>query len=96
MGATGRHFNEMADEIEQVLARNQELNRRLEERVQEATLKVVQLQKQVNQLQQLTALGYLTATLATIWAHRCTPLPVWPNSCWSAENGLPMQGACWS
>jgi signal transduction histidine kinase len=63
-GQLAAHFNEMADEIEQVLARNQELNRRLEERVQEATLKVVQLQKQVNQLQQLTALGYLTATLA--------------------------------
>lgn len=63
-GQLAAHFNEMADEVEQVLAKNQELNRHLEERVQEATLKVVQLQKQVNQLQQLTALGYLTATLA--------------------------------
>lgn len=63
-GQLATHFNEMADEIEQVLAHNQELNRRLEERVQEATLKAVQLQKQVNQLQQLTALGHLTATLA--------------------------------
>lgn len=63
-GQLASHFNEMANEIEQVLAHNQELNRRLEERVQEATLKVVQLQKQVNQLQQLTALGHLTATLA--------------------------------
>jgi two-component system, NtrC family, sensor kinase len=63
-GQLASHFNDMADEIEQVLARNQELNRQLEERVQDATLKVVQLQKQVNQLQQLTALGYLTATLA--------------------------------
>lgn len=63
-GQLAAHFNEMADEVEQVLAANQELNRSLEERVQEATLKVVQLQKQVNQLQQLTALGYLTATLA--------------------------------
>ena len=54
----------MAQEIEQVLARNQELTRSLEDRVQEATRRVVQLQKQVNQLQQLTAMGYLTATLA--------------------------------
>jgi len=63
-GQLATHFNEMADEVELVLARNQELNQRLEERVQEATLSVVQLQKQVNQLQQLTALGYLTATIA--------------------------------
>jgi two-component system NtrC family sensor kinase len=63
-GQLAAHFNEMADEVEQVLEKNLELNRRLEERVQEATLSVVQLQKQVNQLQQLTALGYLTATLA--------------------------------
>ena len=54
----------MAQEIEQVLARNQELTRNLEERVREATHRVVELQKQVGQLQQLTALGYLTATLA--------------------------------
>lgn len=63
-GQLASHFNEMADEVQSVLDKNQELNRRLEDRVQEATLKVVQLQKQVNQLQQLTALGYLTATLA--------------------------------
>lgn len=63
-GQLADHFNLMADEIEMVLARNQELHRQLEERVQEATHKVVQLQQQVNQLQQLTALGYLTATLA--------------------------------
>ena len=63
-GQLADHFNVMADEIERVLARNQELQRNLEERVQEATHKVVQLQQQVNQLQQLTALGYLTATLA--------------------------------
>jgi two-component system NtrC family sensor kinase len=63
-GHLSDHFNTMADEIEQVLARNRELNRQLEERVQEATHNVVQLQKQVNQMQQLTALGYLTATLA--------------------------------
>ena len=63
-GLLSKHFNSMAQEIEKVLARNQELTRSLEDRVQEATSRVVQLQKQVNQLQQLTALGYLTATLA--------------------------------
>ncbi len=63
-GQLAEHFNSMAQEIEQVLARNQELTRNLEERVHEATRRVVQLQKQVGQLQQLTALGYLTATLA--------------------------------
>jgi signal transduction histidine kinase len=63
-GQMADHFNSMADKIEQVLARDQELNLSLEERVQEATHNVVQLQKEVNQLQQLTALGYLTATLA--------------------------------
>jgi two-component system NtrC family sensor kinase len=63
-GQLAAHFNEMADEVEQVLEKNLELNRHLEERVQEETLRAVQLQKQVNQLQQLTALGYLTATLA--------------------------------
>ncbi len=63
-GHLGEHFNSMAHEIEQVLARNRELARGLEDRVREATQKVVELQKQVNQLQQLTAMGYLTATLA--------------------------------
>jgi two-component system NtrC family sensor kinase len=63
-GQLADHFNLMADEIERVMARNLELHRHLEERVQEATHKVVQLQQQVNQLQQLTALGYLTANLA--------------------------------
>jgi len=64
LGHLADHFNDMAEEIEQVLARNQDLNRHLEERVQEETLKVVELQNQVSQLQQLTAMGYLTATLA--------------------------------
>lgn len=63
-GQLADHFNSMAVEIEQVLEENQAFNRRLEARVQEATRKVVELQKQVNQLQQLTAMGYLTATLA--------------------------------
>jgi two-component system NtrC family sensor kinase len=63
-GHLADHFNSMADEIEQVLAKNEELNRHLSERVQEETLKVVSLQTQVNQLQKLTALGYLTATMA--------------------------------
>ena len=64
LGHLADHFNDMAQEIEQVLARNRDLTRHLEDRVQEETLKVVQLQNQVNQLQQLTAMGYLTATLA--------------------------------
>jgi two-component system, NtrC family, sensor kinase len=63
-GHLADHFNFMALEIKEVLADNLELNRKLEGRVQEATHKVVQLQKQVNQLQQLTAMGYLAATLA--------------------------------
>ncbi len=63
-GHLAEHFNSMAREIEQVLARNRELTRDLEDRVQEETRRVVELQKQVGQLQQLTALGYLTATLA--------------------------------
>jgi signal transduction histidine kinase len=63
-GYVAEHFNSMADEIQRVHGENQELTRHLEQRVQEATSKVVQLTKQVNQLQQLTALGYLTATLA--------------------------------
>jgi len=63
-GQLADHFNVMADEIENFISENQELNRGLELRVKEATLKVVQLQSQVNQLQQLNALGYLTATLA--------------------------------
>ncbi len=63
-GQLAEHFNSMAQEIEQVLARNRELTRNLEDRIQEATRRVVELQKQVGQLQQLTALGYLTATLA--------------------------------
>lgn len=63
-GHLGEHFNSMAHEIEQVLARNRELTRGLEDRVRESTQKVVELQNQVNQLQQLTAMGYLTATLA--------------------------------
>ncbi len=63
-GHLAEHFNSMADEIEQVLMRNQELTRSLEDRVREATRKAVELQKQVNLLQQLTAMGYLTATLA--------------------------------
>ena len=54
----------MADEIQEVMNRNLDLNRHLEDRVREETLKVVQLQKQVTDLTQLTALGQLTANLA--------------------------------
>jgi two-component system NtrC family sensor kinase len=63
-GHLADHFNLMADEIEHVLAKNEELTSQLQEKVNEATQRVVQLQNQVNQLQQLTALGYLTATFA--------------------------------
>lgn len=64
LGHLADHFNSMADKIEQVLARDRKINLNLKERVQEATHNVIRLQKEVNQLQQLTALGYLTATLA--------------------------------
>ena len=63
-GLLAEHFNSMAAEIERVLERNRELTRSLEDRVREATGRAVELQKQVNQLQQLTAMGHLTATLA--------------------------------
>lgn len=63
-GQLADHFNQMADEIQNVMARNLDLTRHLEDRVREETLKVVQLQKQVDDLKQLTALGHLTANLA--------------------------------
>jgi signal transduction histidine kinase len=63
-GQLANHFNSMADEIENVLSRNQELNEQLQQRIQEATIRVVELQRQVDQLQKTKALGYLTATLA--------------------------------
>ena len=63
-GQLADHFNMMAAEIQQVMARNLDLTRHLEDRVKEETLKVVQLQKQVDDLKQLTALGHLTANLA--------------------------------
>jgi signal transduction histidine kinase len=63
-GQISQHFNMMADEIQDVITRNIDLNRHLEDRVREETLKVVQLQKQVADLKQLTALGHLTANLA--------------------------------
>ena len=63
-GQLADHFNLMADEIQNVMARNLDLTRHLEDRVREETLNVVQLQKQVDDLKQLTALGHLTANLA--------------------------------
>jgi two-component system, NtrC family, sensor kinase len=63
-GQISQHFNIMADEIQEVMKRNLDLNRHLEDRVREETLKVVELQKQVADLKQLTALGQLTANLA--------------------------------
>ena len=63
-GQISRHFNMMADEIQDVMERNQELTKHLEKRVHEETIKVFQLQKQVTDLKQLTTLGQLTANLA--------------------------------
>jgi len=63
-GQLAEHFNMMADEIQAVMAKNLELTKHLEERVKEETHKVVQLQKQVDHLKQLTALGHFTASLA--------------------------------
>jgi len=64
LGIVAEHFNAMADEIEKVIAKNAELTRHLEMRVQEETAKVVELQNQVSYLQRLSAMGYLMATLA--------------------------------
>lgn len=63
-GQLADHFNMMADEIQEVMAKNLDLTRHLEDRVKEETHKVVQLQKEVDDLKQLTALGHLTANLA--------------------------------
>ncbi|MEN6468867.1 MAG: ATP-binding protein [Smithella sp.] len=63
-GQLADHFNQMADEIQNVMARNLDLTSHLADRVREETLNVVQLQKQVDDLKQLTALGQLTANLA--------------------------------
>jgi len=63
-GQISQHFNVMADEIQEVMTRYLELNKHLEDRIREETIKVVQLQKQVTDLKQLTALGQLTAILA--------------------------------
>lgn len=63
-GQLAEHFNMMADEIQAVMAKNLDLTKHLEERVKEETHKVVQLQKEVDDLKQLTALGHLTANLA--------------------------------
>ncbi|NTW07304.1 MAG: GHKL domain-containing protein [Syntrophaceae bacterium] len=63
-GQLAEHFNMMAAEIQQVMAKNFDLTRHLEDRVKEETHKVVELQKQVDDLKQLTALGHLTANIA--------------------------------
>ncbi len=63
-GRLGKHFNSMASEIEQVIAKNAELTASLENRVHEETQKAIELQKQVDSLQRLAAMGYLTATIA--------------------------------
>lgn len=63
-GTLAEHFNIMADEIHNVMVKNLELTKHLENRVREETGKVVHLQKQLDDLKQLTALGHLTANLA--------------------------------
>jgi len=63
-GHLGEHFNSMAAEIEQVIAKNVELTGNLEDRVRKETQKAFELQKQVDSLQRLAAMGYLTATIA--------------------------------
>lgn len=63
-GQLADHFNQMAGEIQNVMARNLDLTSHLSDRVREETLKVIHLQKQVDDLKQLTALGHLTANLA--------------------------------
>lgn len=63
-GQLADHFNRMADEIQNVMNKNLELTSHLADRIREETLNVVQLQKQVDDLKQLTALGHLTANLA--------------------------------
>jgi signal transduction histidine kinase len=63
-GQLADHFNQMANEIQHVMARNLDLTSHLAQRVREETLNVVHLQKQVDDLKQLTALGHLTANLA--------------------------------
>ena len=63
-GQLGLHFNRMADEIQNAMSRNSELTRHLEDRVREETLNVVSLQKQIDDLKRLTALGHLSANLA--------------------------------
>ena len=63
-GLLARSYNRMADEIEQAMERNAELNRGLEARVQEATAGAVQLQTRLSHLERLSALGFLTARLA--------------------------------
>jgi signal transduction histidine kinase len=63
-GLLAGHFNSMVAEIDAVLQQNQELNDDLNRRVNEATERVLQLQNQVNDLQKLSTLGYLTANMA--------------------------------
>lgn len=63
-GRLAGHINSMAAKIDQVMTSNRGLNISLEQRIAEATHKVVQLQTELGQLQKLNALGYLTANLA--------------------------------
>ena len=56
-GQIAEHFNLMADEIQNVMARNLDLTRHLEDRVREETLNVVQLQKQVDRFETINRSG---------------------------------------
>lgn len=64
LGRLAGHFNSMADEIQRVMARNQELNMRQEERIREATRRLGELQTQISRLQRSSAMGLLAANLA--------------------------------
>lgn len=64
LGRLAAQFNNMADKIEEEMRSNRELNVNLERRVDESTREVVQLQMELNQIQKLNTLGYLTANIA--------------------------------
>ncbi len=64
LGRLADQFNSMAAKIEQEMVRNSDLNATLEERIEEATGELIRLQMELNQLEKLNALGYLTANIA--------------------------------
>jgi signal transduction histidine kinase len=64
LGILAAHFNSLANEIERVMKTNQEINLTLQERVDEGARKLVQVQKELSQMQKQSTLGYLTASFA--------------------------------